>query len=257
MSQEAFFEIGEILYQKYRQIRYSLLERLMPSKDLEILAKHFPYYAKLSPKNQKAFRKKLAYFISIKKFVPRGGLEAVTREMVVLISATAVMVAYGFDSVNFLHFKKILVYPDNYYSTITKQYHKGEVNPKLGIIVVSWSNFVHGLGHAQDGINLGIHEMAHALKLENLIHYNNESNFFNPRTWKAFEDLANQEIALIDNGGESIFRNSATRNLHEFFAVAVEVFFEKPAELKSARAELYETLAVLLRQDPLVLFQEF
>jgi Mlc titration factor MtfA (ptsG expression regulator) len=257
MSQEAFFEIGEIFYQYYRKIRYSVLERLMPSKDIEILEKYFRYYRRLSPKNQKEFRKKLAYFISIKKFIPRGGLENVTREMVVLISATAVMVAFGYDSVNYLHFKKILVYPDNYYSTITKLYHKGEVNPKLGIIVVSWASFVHGLGHPQDGINLGIHEMAHALKLENLIYYNNESNFFNPRTWLSFEVLANQEIALIDNGGESIFRNSAARNLHEFFAVAVEVFFEKPAELKSAREELYEILAVLLRQDPLILFQEF
>lgn len=257
MSQEAFFEIGEILYQKYRQVRYALLERLMPSKDIEILEKHFPYYTRLSPKNQRAFRKKLAYFISIKEFVPRGGLKTVTREMVVLISATAVTVAFGFDSVNFLHFKRILVYPDNYYSTITKQYHKGEVNPKLGIIVVSWSNFVQGLGLTEDGINLGIHEMAHALKLENLIHYNNESNFFNPRTWQSFEGLANREIALMDNGGESIFRSSAARDLHEFFAVAVEVFFEKPAELRSARRDLYETLAVLLRQDPLVLFQEF
>jgi MtfA peptidase len=257
MNGQLSSEFADLIYQMFVRLRYSIGEFLMPSKDIKILEKHFPYYTKLSPKNQKKFRKKLAYFIAIKKFIPRGGLESVTREMVVLISATAVMVAYGFDSVNFLHFKKILVYPDNYYSTITKQYHKGEVNPKLGIIVVSWSNFVHGLGHPLDGVNLGVHEMAHALKLENLIHYNNESNFFNPRTWKSFEDLANQEIELMNNGRESIFRNSATRNLHEFFAVAVEVFFEKPAELKSARKDLYETLAVLLRQDPLVLFEGF
>lgn len=37
----------------------------MPSKDIEILEKYFPYYTKLSPNNQRAFRKKLANFISI------------------------------------------------------------------------------------------------------------------------------------------------------------------------------------------------
>ena len=39
-------------------------------------------------------------------------------------------------------------------------------------------------------------------------------------------------------------------NEHEFFAVAVENFFERPQEFKNAIPELYSILSKLLNQDP-------
>jgi MtfA peptidase len=41
-------------------------------------------------------------------------------------------------------------------------------------------------------------------------------------------------------------------NEHEFFAVAVENFFERPQEFKNAIPELYAILIKLLNQDPSV-----
>ena len=185
--------------------------------------------------------------------IPRGGLKQTTREMQLLIGATAVMVTFGFRGVSLKHFKKILIYPDNYFSTINQQYHQGEVNPKLGIIVLSWRNFAEGFLYPTDGVNLGIHEIAHALKLENQIHYNRESNFFNPDRWETYAQLAAMEIRKIQSGELSIFRPSAGKNSHEFFAVALETFFEKSAELKEYNPEFYQALVFLLKQDPLVL----
>lgn len=246
-----FFAVGQLFYSLMFEIRFVFGNQSITQNDIQTLQEHFPYFGRLTTKRQREFTRKLAFFISIKRFVPRGGLKQVSREMVILISATAVMVAFGYRRVNYRHFRTILVYPDNYYSTITKQYHKGEVNPKLGIIVVSWSNFTFGLEGEKDGINLGIHEMAHALKLENQIHYNQESNFFNPRDWQAFLFLARREIDSMTQGAESVFRQSAARDLHEFFAVALETFFEKPEELRVTKPAIYKVLVSLLRQDPL------
>ncbi|WP_373523265.1 zinc-dependent peptidase [Aquiflexum sp.] len=221
--------------------------------DIHVLEKNFSYFRKLNPKHKKEFKRRLARFLAQKKMIPRGGLKQATREMQLLIGATAVMVTFGFRGVSLKHFKKILIYPDNYFSTINQQYHQGEVNPKLGVIVLSWRNFAEGFMYPNDGVNLGIHEMAHALKLENQIHYNRESNFFNPDRWETYAKLAAMEIRKIQSGEASIFRPSAGKNSHEFFAVALETFFEKSAELKGYNQEFYQALVFLLKQDPLVL----
>ena len=40
-------------------------------------------------------------------------------------------------------------------------------------------------------------------------------------------------------------------NLHEFWAVSVEAFFENPKGLKENMPDLYEALCRVLNQDPL------
>ncbi|HEY0261509.1 MAG TPA: zinc-dependent peptidase, partial [Chitinophagales bacterium] len=109
----------------------------------ELLNKYFFYYQKLSPENKYKFEQKLCYFIAEKQFVPRG-MPEVSQEMIVLISAIAVQITFGLPNVFLSHFKTILVYPSHYFSLITRQYHEGEVNPALGIIVLSWEDVAEG-----------------------------------------------------------------------------------------------------------------
>lgn len=225
----------------------------LSSEDINVLENLFPYYKKLNQEHRKNFISRLEWFIAEKVFVPRGDLKTVTPEMKLLIGATAIMVTFGFKGVFLRHFSKILIYPNSYYSTINQQYHYGEVNPKLGLIVLSWEKFVEGFMHSNSGVNLGIHEMAHAMKLENQIHYNRESNFFNPHRWEVYAKEAKIEQSKILKGESDIFRPSAGKNMHEFFAVALETFFEKSAELKDYNPEFYQALVFLLKQDPLVL----
>jgi hypothetical protein len=104
----------------------------------------------------------------------------------------------------------------------------------------------------KDGVNLGIHEVAHALKLENQIYYNAESEFFNPEVYHSFQLLADEEIAKIKAGNLTVFRSSGGLNDDEFFAVALETFFEKPHEFFQYNPELYGNLVRLMRQDPRV-----
>jgi MtfA peptidase len=251
-----FFFVGEHLYASYRNIKLRLAKEKLTQQDKAILLKLFSYYTRLNATHKREFEEKVEWFIAEKHFLPRGDLKAVTQEMKLLIAATAVMVTFGYPRVTLKHFRKILIYPDSYYSTINQQYHQGEVNPKLGIIVLSWENFVRGFINQEDGINLGVHEIAHAMKLENQIHYNHESNFFNPTLWRRYAEHADVETEKILNGEQTIFRSSAAKNQHEFFAVALEVFFERSVELKSYNQKLYQSLVYLLKQDPIVLARE-
>ncbi|MBW3470233.1 zinc-dependent peptidase [Arthrospiribacter ruber] len=247
------FSIGEFFYTSILNLKVRSKIQKLSKQDVNILENLFPYYKNLRAEHKKDFISRLEWFIAEKEFVARGALQKVTPEMKLLIGATAIMVTFGFKGVFLRHFRKILIYPDSYYSTINQQYHYGEVNPKLGMIVLSWEKFVEGFMHSQSGVNLGIHEMAHAMKLENQIHYNRESNFFNPHRWETYAKEASLQQKKILNGDSDFFRASAAKNMHEFFAVALEVFFEKPREFSSYNPTLYKSLVYLLKQDPLTL----
>jgi hypothetical protein len=225
-----------------------------PRAYLEILNKYFSYYKKLSHKNRHAFEQKVLYFMMSKKWIPRQ-FDAVTDEMKVMISACAVQLTFGLPRVYLQHFTGIVIYPDNYYSSITRRFHKGEVNPAYRLIVLSWKSFVDGyLVHPTDAINVGLHELAHALRLENLIR-NDEYQFFDEKLLNTFDAFA-YRICHEADPEFLFFRPYACTNEHEFFSVAVENFFERPREFKQALPQLYQVLAGLLNQDSLVLTGE-
>ncbi|NVJ86286.1 MAG: zinc-dependent peptidase [Algoriphagus sp.] len=241
--------VSEGIWRAWRAIFHHRLSK----KELEILNSYFPYYSQLRPIHQKEFRGRLEFLLTEKKFIARGNLRDVSPEMSVLIGATMVQVTFGLPDVQLSHFKKILVYSDTYFSNISKAYHRGEVNPRLGIIVLSWSCFARGLADYEDGVNLGIHEVAHALKLENQIRYNGESDFFHPVIWEEYQELAQQEKEFIKSRTDDFFRERGGEDSHEFFAVVLENFFERPELFRERKPELYRALVRLLRQDPITL----
>ena len=228
--------------------QYLLLHDLDPlyRKPLEL---HSRYYQLLSPDERKIFEKRVQKFISQKQFIARG-FDRVTDEMKALIAGTAIQLTFGLPSVYLRHFKRILVYQDSYYSEISKRYHKGEVNVG-GIIVLSWKSFLDGIADNTDGRNLGLHEIAHALRLENAIR-NDEFGFLDQKLLTKWTSLCYEEIERISLGNGRFFRQYAATDSQEFFAVAVENFFERPVEFHAYQPELYRTLAAMLNQDPLL-----
>lgn len=241
-------EILEAIFQRHSYLRRPRLS----AADKVYLEDNFPYYQRLNPNHKDEFVKKLEMVLKGRSFIGRSEIRVITQEMKLLIGATIVMVTFGFRDLRLPHFSKILIYPDTYYSTISKQYHRGEVNPRHGIIVLSWNCFLRGLENETDGENLGIHEIAHALKLENIIKGNDESDFFDLSTYMEYKTLALEEIAIINSGSDSFFRSAGGINEHEFFAVALENFFERPHPFFQYNSKLYGTLVRLLRQDPRV-----
>lgn len=185
-----------------------------------------------------------------KKFIPRE-MNHVSMEMKVLISASAIQLTFGFPNVNLRWFRNILVYPDTFYSHANKARHKGEVNPRAKAIVLSWKYFVEGYLQ-KDGRNLGLHEMAHALRLENRI-TNQEFDFLDAEILHEWEIRAERTIQEIRNGTEYFFREYGATNNEEFFAVAVENFFERSKLFLEKHPKTYQTLCRLLKQDPALL----
>jgi len=207
----------------------------------------FPIYNQLNPKEKVRFEKRVQTFINQKKFIPRSKGLVIDDRKKCMIAGTAVELTFGLGKFNFDHFKTILIYSDNYYSQISKQYHQGEVNIR-GLIVLSWSNFEKGNSDRRDGVNLGVHEIAHALKLENKI-VNRNYNFIDSRDYRAFEECF-QTFSSGYGGGQGFLRDYGKTNIHEFFAVCCENFIERPREFKRKAPDIYMIITRILNQDP-------
>ncbi|MEZ4793711.1 MAG: zinc-dependent peptidase [Gelidibacter sp.] len=220
------------------------LKKLNPIQKT-ILQEQFQFYIKLKPKHQKYFEHRVASFIKDKQFVGRGGL-TVTEEMKVLISATAAMLTFGFRDYYIGLISHIFIYPSEFYSTTNDSYHKGEFNPKLETLVLSWKDFQKGFDIDDDNVNLGIHEFAHAIHLNSIKERDVSSTIFSD-SFKELTDLLSNEEALRKALIESkYFREYAYTNQFEFVAVIIETFIESPEEFRTQFPEVYKKTKQML-----------
>lgn len=231
-----------------RRYLHVLLPPIQPEYFKHIIS-HFPFFNRLGRKGQRIFEGRVQQFIDGREFISRGGIPEVTDEMKVLIAGSAVQLTFGYPDINFEYFDKILIYPDEYYSTITRSYHKGEVNAG-GIIVLSWRSLKEGFQDEEDGIHLGLHEMAHALRIIRKMEDEEAYHFFDTEKMRAFDLEAYREIAKMTEGEEpSLFRDYGATSIEEFFSVSVEVFFEKPDAFFDYNPTLYAALAGVMKMD--------
>lgn len=121
-----------------------------------------------------------------------------------------------------------------------------------GPLILSWDN-IQGAA-ALDGYNVVLHEFAHKLDM-----LNGTANGMPPlprdmsrQDWtQVFTDAWSEAQAAAIAGQETVIDRYALESPGEFFAVACEVFFERPERLGAGYPAVYEQLRRFFRQDPL------
>lgn len=210
------------------------------------LERSFLYYKNLDADLKLRFVERTAYFIEQKKFVARQDIQ-ITNGIRIIVSACAVQITFGLDSYILGNFEYVVIYPDIYESPLTKQMHRGETNLN-GFICLSWKHVLEGLKCPHDNYNLGIHEWAHALRF-NGINYE-ETDYFFDHYINKWVGSAMPEFLNLKSGKTSIFRRYGATNIHEFFCVCTEYFFESPDEFKLKAPELFNQMCILFNQVP-------
>ena len=208
----------------------------------------YPYYSKLPRRLKLKFLRLVKDHYEYFDYIERDNLK-LKRAMTASIASAASQLVLFLPNTSLTFFERIIVYPDFYNSKITHKVHKGEVNPGLRTIVFSWHGIADGLHRSDDGLNLLLHEFAHALWLEHKI-MSHEYQVISPKWVAAFENYAIQEMPRLKNDSEHFFRRYAFENMDEFFAVAVENFFERSEKFKAHQPELYRILVQIFKQDP-------
>ena len=244
MIAELVLLIGNLLYRGYQELWFRFYYAPVFHR---FLNHKFSYYTRLPWSLKVKFLREAKRHYDGFEFIVRDQLK-LTRGMKAIISASAAQLTLFLPDESLDYYTKIILYRDFYNSKITQLRHKGEVNPGLRLIVFSWRGVMEGLKYKTDGINLLIHEFAHALWLEHKLV--NAYDIFDGHWVYAFEQFAEQEMQRLQADETHFFRAYAFENMEEFFAVAAENFFERSSKFKEAQPELYRILVQLLKQDP-------
>ncbi|MCW3071140.1 MAG: hypothetical protein JWO44_1030 [Bacteroidetes bacterium] len=181
-----------------------------------------------------------------KYFVGREGL-VITDEIRVLISAAAVQLTFGLKDYTISHLHTINVFPKVFYSRLFETSFKG-LTTQGGVLSISWDDFREGYASGTDKLNLGLHELAHALNID----MDEEGSYDDHFSWhfEKWKAAASYELQRLKEGSITFLRKYASTNIHEFFAVCIEHFFEAPSQFRLALPVLYGHTALMLNQDP-------
>ena len=210
-----------------------------------VLYSKLSYFQKLDSEQQIRFLNRVKKFIANKRFIPVEIVEVSPIDKL-LVASSAIQLTFGLEEFVLSRFEHVYIYPKYFYNRRAKAHHKGEVNVR-GSISLSLHDFHLGYQNEKDGINLGLHEMAHALKVEQFLEQDTE-DFFNIYFAKVSKEM---DYEITNDSNNDFIREYGKSNKNEFFAVCIENFFERPLKFKEVMPELYAHFVVLLNQDPL------
>ncbi len=212
-----------------------------------VLSRNFPYYGKLDFENKKRFLHRLGKFISRKIFVIHD--ESGFKEMPILISASAIQISFGLDKYLLPHFSQIHIFPEEFIG-----YHPTlrilEGNVSGNSVNLSWKHFLNGYQLPDNGQNVGLHEFAHAFYFQYFETGDHVEKDF-VETFPLFNAFGNKAFVMEGQSRERLYSDYALRNFHEFWAESIELFFERPADMRQQYEDLYVSICDILDQDPL------
>jgi len=216
--------------------------------DRMFLRRRVPVFRRMPGPLQERLEGLVRVFLDEKEFIGCQGL-AVTPHMRLAIAAQACLLVLGRDEHVYDALRSILVYPGQF--VVPGEWHDehGVVTEEERVlageawdvsrIILSWED-VQASGRGPEAYNVVIHEFAHYLDHE-------AGGFERDGTLAAeFESLR----VAVDRDEDTLLDPYAAEDEAEFFAVASEVFFERPAELLSRHRRIYDALAGFYRLDP-------
>lgn len=207
----------------------------------------FSYYRRLNHDGRARFIYRALEFKNQWTFDGRDGLE-VSEHMEMLVCGAAAQITFGLDYFLLENFEKILLYPSTFHSRLIDAEVKG-LTYGNGLIAFSWPDFENGFRINNDGYNLGLHELAHAIDINHEKSYRKDK--LNELYFADFLDTAFWEYRKESREIANILDARAKRNEHEFFAVCVEHFFECPELFKEKLPNVFHHLCLVLQQNPL------
>ena len=243
-----------------RQRDKALLAAPLTQTQRAIVTRSTPLYEKLPADMRQALEGKINLFLNQINFQGYEGLE-VTDEMRLTIAAQACLLVVNKD-VWYKNLRTILIYPtafksqqvesDGYVQTVRETVRAGESWAR-GPVVLSWAHAKHGAFIDDDGHNVVLHEFAH--QLDDLSGDTDGAPILdqthNGAAWTTvFRDAYARLVKDVEQGRDPFLDPYGATKPAEFFAVAVEFFFEKPIELKREEPALYDQLTAYFRLDP-------
>ena len=239
--------------------RRAVQQQPLPHAWREILERRLPVRTRLPVALRQAHDGLVQSFLAEKQFVGCNGL-AVDDDMRVTIAGQACLLLLGRPGSLYDDLRSILVYPSAFWVEDEVHDEDGLVTRRRRMlsgeswdahrIVLSWEDIAGTVTTPDDGFNLVLHEFAHYLEAEG-------RGLAQPAAGRGIDDwaddLADEYDAFADlaeRDEETFLDPYAAEDEGEFFAVATEDFYERPAPLRDAHPRLYALLREFYGVDP-------
>ena len=245
-----------------RRRRERLRATPVPEAWVAIIEANCPFYRNLSESDRRELQGHIQVFLSEKHFEGCGGL-TLTDEIKLTIAAQACLLLLHRETDYYRRLVTVLVYPSAYVARGATPLHGGFAlegeEVRLGeawvdgVVVLSWDDVRAGAADVRDGHNVVLHEFAHQLDQEDgaadgapILEHRSQYVAWARVLGAEYEQLRAAKKAHR----KSVLDTYGATKPAEFFAVATECFFEKPAQLLKKHPELYEELKTYYQQDP-------
>ncbi|MBT8037735.1 MAG: zinc-dependent peptidase [Verrucomicrobiae bacterium] len=235
--------------------RHSMTLRLN-EEQRHALAEDFRLFARLPEGIRDELEGLMHVFMAEKSFEACGGLEFVSGHMQRVISAQACLLLVNRKHDFYRKLRSILLYPSAYKA---KNEHGGEdvrlgESWNSGSVILAWESVISNGRNDEDGHHVTLHEFAHQLDqvdgvADGVPELSGQGSY---REWsmafgKAFERFQHK----LDRGRRTVIDPYGATNPAEFFAVATETFYEKPAQLRKHYPQVYQQLSLYYQVDPI------
>lgn len=244
-----------------KQTRARLLSSPLSDRERAIITAGVPMIRRLPPKFRDRLEGKVNLFLNQVRYFGCDGLD-VTEEMELSIAAQACLLVVNSD-LWYDNLTTILIYPSAFKSR--QQRHSGYVVTEKevvrtgeswdrGPVILSWAHSKQGAMNDHDGQNVVLHEFAH--QIDDLSGRTNGVPILGKgqsfAEWeRVFLTAFDAHVQAVEAGRRTVIDPYGAEGHEEFFAVSVEVFFERPKALKAEAPDVYEQLSKLFRLDPI------
>jgi Mlc titration factor MtfA (ptsG expression regulator) len=242
--------------------RSKLIQQPLPEAWWLIVDRRVPLARKLDPEERRRLGGIIRVLLEEKRFEGCAGLQ-ITDEIRLTIACQAALLVLNRPGDYYPNLRSILVYPAEYRVTTEEfgpagivtesdEVRLGETWPE-GSLVLSWEDVLRGAADEDDGRNVVFHEFAHQLDgqsgdMDGAPALPGPARY---RDWarvlgKEYEDLARS----LERGQQPLLDPYGSTHPAEFFAVATELFFERPEATRRTYPDLYQQLMSFYGQDP-------
>jgi len=225
----------------------------------DLLAHKVGHWNRLSAEERSRLEALALGLIADKAWEAANGFE-LTDEIMVVISSQAALLILGLPEDSYRGVHSILVHPTTLVLTGPHSQVSGLVSDEPmailgqavyeGPVVIVWDTALDEARHPGRGHNVVFHEFAHKLDMldgtvDGTPPLADQDQF--DRWVRVCTEVYDRVV--VGEGGHTL-RAYAGVNPGEFFAVATEVFFDAPAELRAEHPDLFGVLRDYYRQDP-------
>lgn len=246
----SFFFVSYLYFTRRYRKRRKILVTPFPAEWIEILEKNVPFYSLLNEEDRNIFQKKIQLFLGGVLITGIGvEIDDLTR---VLVASGAVIPVFKVFDWEYTQVTDIFVCPDkfNEYFPVprTKANILGMVIHNKSSVYLSRESLLRGFSKT-DGSNAGIHEFMHKIDegsgdIDGIL----PPPFLSKDERLKWLEIVDNEMKRVEMS-DSILHPYSLNSRAEFTAVAVEFFFERPADLKERHPALYNIMKRIFRQN--------